>query len=92
MAVWTAVTHWKMWPDAMIYITGDRKQVMQMFLRRIVIENSAETIERGPINPDLTQFTPETTKATTVVITILPMLLVYPFVQKYFVRGSCWAA
>ena len=39
------------------------------------------------INPDLTQFTPETIKAATVVITILPMLLVYPFVQKYFVKG-----
>jgi len=87
VALWTAVTHWNMWFDALIYITDDRKQVMQMFLRRIVIENSTEMIEKGLINPDLTQFTPETIKAATVVITILPMLLVYPFVQKYFVKG-----
>ena len=60
---------------------------MQMFLRRIVIESSTEMIEKGLVNPDITQFTPETVKAATVVITILPMLALYPFVQKYFVKG-----
>jgi putative aldouronate transport system permease protein len=35
----------------------------------------------------VTQFTPETIKAATVVVTVLPMLLIYPFVQKYFVKG-----
>ena len=60
---------------------------MQMILRRIVIENSTELIERGLVNPDITQFTPETIKAATVIVTILPILFVYPFVQKYFVKG-----
>lgn len=87
VALWTAVTHWNMWFDALIYVTDDKKQVMQMFLRKIVIESSTEMIEKGMVNPDLTQFTPDTIKAATVVITILPMLLVYPFVQKYFVKG-----
>ena len=35
----------------------------------------------------MTEFTPETIKAATVVVTVLPMLAVYPFVQKYFVKG-----
>lgn len=87
VGLWTAVMHWNMWFDALIYITDDKRQVMQMFLRRIVIENSTEMIEKGLINPDIAQFTPETIKAATVIITILPMLLVYPFVQKYFVKG-----
>jgi len=87
VGLWTAVMHWNMWFDALIYITDDQKQVMQMFLRRIVIENSTEMIEKGMINPDVAQFTPETIKAATVIITILPMLLAYPFVQKYFVKG-----
>ena len=39
------------------------------------------------VDPNVTQFTPETIKAATVVVTVLPMLLIYPFVQKYFVKG-----
>jgi putative aldouronate transport system permease protein len=44
-------------------------------------------VSRGLVNPDQLLFTPETIKAATVVISILPILLVYPFVQKYFVKG-----
>ena len=87
ISLWTAVTHWNMWFDAMIYINSDSKQVMQTFLQRIVIESNTELIEKGLVSPDVTQFTPETIKAATVVVTILPILFVYPFVQKYFVKG-----
>lgn len=87
VGLWTAILHWNMWLDAMIYITSNSKQVMQTFLQRIVIESSVELIEKGIVNPDVTQFTPETIKAATIVITILPMLILYPFVQKYFVKG-----
>jgi putative aldouronate transport system permease protein len=44
-------------------------------------------LEKGLINPDMTQFTPETLKAATIVVTIIPILLLYPFLQKYFVKG-----
>ena len=87
VGLWTAILHWNMWLDAMIYITSNSKQVMQTFLQRIVIESSVELIEKGIVNPDVTQFTPETIKAATIVITILPMLVLYPFAQKYFVKG-----
>jgi putative aldouronate transport system permease protein len=87
VGLWTAVAHWNAWFDALIYINDDRKQVLQNFLQRIVIENSTEMVSRGLVNPDQLLFTPETIKAATVVISILPILLVYPFVQKYFVKG-----
>ena len=87
IGLWTAVAHWNHWFDAMLYIASDENQVLQTFLQRIVIENSVELIEQGLVDPNITEFTPETIKAATVVVTILPMLLVYPFVQKYFVRG-----
>lgn len=87
VALWTAVSHWNMWFDAMIYITSNSKQVMQTFLQRIVIENSVELVEKGIVSPDMTQFTPETLKAATVVVTVLPMIIIYPFIQKYFVKG-----
>jgi len=87
VGLWTVVSHWNQWFDAMLYITSDENQVLQTFLQRIVIESSVEMIEQGLVDPNVTQFTPETIKAATVVVTVLPMLLIYPFVQKYFVKG-----
>jgi putative aldouronate transport system permease protein len=87
VSLWTAVMHWNSWFDGLIYITDDRKQVLQIFLRRLVIESNTMLLEKGLINPDMTQFTPETLKAATIVVTIIPILLLYPFLQKYFVKG-----
>ncbi len=87
VSLWTAVSHWNSWFDGLIYITDDRKQILQIFLRRIVVEGNTLLIERGMINPDATQFTPETLKAATIMVTVIPILLLYPFVQKYFVKG-----
>jgi putative aldouronate transport system permease protein len=87
IALWTAVFHWNAWFDALIFVTDDSKQVLQIFLQRIVIENTTEVIEMGLAQPDVTQFSSETIKAATVVVTIIPMLLIYPFVQRFFVKG-----
>ncbi len=87
IGLWTAVIHWNMWFDAMLYVDDNSKQVMQTFLQRIVIENNTDLIEKGLVNPDVRTFTPETIKSATVVVTILPILLLYPFVQRYFVKG-----
>lgn len=88
IALWTAVGHWNSWFDGLLYMTDNSKQVLQVFLRRIVIENSTEMVEKGILNPSLLSFTPETIKAATVVVTILPILFIYPFAQKYFVKGT----
>jgi len=87
VALWTAVMHWNMWLDALLYVNTEAKQTMQMILRRIVIENSTELIEKGLVLADIKTYTPETIKAATTVVTILPILLVYPFVQRFFVKG-----
>jgi putative aldouronate transport system permease protein len=87
IGLWTAVAHWNAWFDALLYINSDSKQVMQIFLQRVVIANNTELIEKGLINPDIQQFTPETIKAATVIVTILPILILYPFLQKYFLKG-----
>lgn len=87
VALWTAVLHWNQWFDAMLFITDDGKQVLQTWLQRIVIENSIEMVQRGISNPDPTAFTPDTIKAATVVITVVPILVLYPFLQRFFVSG-----
>lgn len=87
VALWSAVGHWNAWFDAMLYITDDRKQVLQTFLQRIVIESGTRMMELGITETSVLAYTPETIKAATIIVTILPIICVYPFVQKYFVKG-----
>ncbi len=87
VALWTAVGHWNAWLDALLYITDDKRQVLQTFLQRIVIESSTQMMELGITDTSVVQFTGETIKAATIIVTILPIICVYPFVQKYFVKG-----
>jgi putative aldouronate transport system permease protein len=85
--LWTAVIHWNMWFDAMIYVDDNSKQVMQTFLQRVVKENNTEMIEKGLATLDPTSYSNESLEAATVMVTVLPILLLYPFVQRYFVKG-----
>lgn len=86
VSLWVAVGHWNAWFDAMIYITSPEKQVLQVMLRRIVLEggNSLVTLYGEEVEVTMT---PETIKAAVTMITTLPILIVYPFIQKYFVKG-----
>jgi putative aldouronate transport system permease protein len=87
VALWTAVYHWNAWFDALLYITDENQQVLQVLLQRIVVENSTQMMEMGVSSADVSAFTPETIKAATIIVTILPILLVYPGLQRFFVNG-----
>ena len=87
VALWSMVGHWNSWFDAMLYITDDKKQVLQIFLQRVVIESNTALMEMGITDATVADFTPETIKAATVIITILPIICVYPFIQKHFSKG-----
>lgn len=87
IALWTCVMHWNAWFDAMLFITDDRKQVLQIFLQRIVVENSLQQLRYGVADLGTTDFSPEALKAATVVITVLPIIAVYPFLQRFFIKG-----
>ncbi|MCE5280040.1 MAG: carbohydrate ABC transporter permease [Planctomycetaceae bacterium] len=85
VALWTAVAHWNQWLDAMIYINDDSRQMLQAFLQRIVIQGSTAMLDMGLTK--MVDYSTATIKAATVVITVMPILIVYPFVQRYFVKG-----
>lgn len=87
LALWMAVFHWNSWYDAMMYMTDNTKITVQCLLQRIIQENNSELISQGVINPDAMQYTSETVKAATIIVSIIPILAFYPFVQKYFIKG-----
>ena len=88
VALWSAVRHWNAWFDAMIFINTESKVVLQLLLRRMLAE--IQFIYR-----EMTNFRnfwelelpTESVKAAIAMITIGPIILVYPFAQKYFIRG-----
>ena len=87
VALWIAVFHWNQWFDSMIYTQTDRLQVLQLDLQRIIKQNQASLISGGLANPNLDEFSGETVKSATIMVSILPILAVYPFIQKYFTKG-----
>lgn len=87
LAVWTAVFHWNAWFDAMIYVRDSNKMVLQLLLRKILIDQTSEIMTSGVLMKTTAHTTPETVKAATIMVSIGPIILVYPFVQKYFVKG-----
>jgi putative aldouronate transport system permease protein len=88
IGLWTAVAHWNAWFDAMIYIRTTEKQVMQMVLRRVVLQGDASLVPlSGEVVNATVSMNTETIKAATVMVATVPILLVYPFIQKYFVKG-----
>ena len=81
--LWTIVGHWNAWFDAMLYITNSRKQVLQAILRQIVIVGTMDQLEFEAHM----YASPESLKAATIIVGTLPIIMVYPFVQKYFIKG-----
>ncbi|WP_309118691.1 carbohydrate ABC transporter permease [Paenibacillus sp.] len=88
IALWVGVGHWNAWFDSMIYITDPNKQVLQVVLRKIIIQNNMTDINSVIQNLGTkTVFSGRQLQATVIMFSIIPMLLVYPFIQKYFVKG-----
>lgn len=90
VALWTAVGHWNAWFDAMIFINDDKKQVLQMILRNILMQQQMRKFISGmdmALMDSTTNFTESTIKAATIIVTIGPIVIAYPFAQKYFIKG-----
>ncbi len=81
------VGHWNAWFGAAMYLRGRDKYPLQLFLREILISNSTSTATGEGNSIDGLLFLDELIKYCTIIISTLPILCVYPFVQKYFVTG-----
>lgn len=86
VALWGAVMHWNAWFDALIYVTDHTKIVLQLLLRRVLLESQIMSMTDVDLETD-TAVTEETVKAALIFISIGPIVILYPFAQKYFIRG-----
>lgn len=85
IALFVAVGIWNSWFAASIYLLDREKWPLQMFLREVLINNSQKSLENGVKASAMALQT--LVKYAIIVIATLPILCIYPFVQRYFVKG-----
>ena len=87
-AVFAMVAYWNDWFTAMIYL-GGKGQPLPLVLRGILIKSAASTEQAGMIEGGFAELNKlkEMIKFSSMIVAALPMLIAYPFVQKYFEKG-----
>lgn len=87
VSLFYAVTHWNSYFDAMMYISDKNKEVIQIVLRRIIFMTSSVATESGFDWGPFGMPPEKAVKMATTVVATIPILVIYPFIQKYFTQG-----
>lgn len=88
LALWQFVAMWNSYFDAMIYLNDSAKQPLQLVLRSILIQNQPESGMISDMQSTAARAQlAELLKYATIIISSLPLLVMYPFFQKYFDSG-----
>lgn len=80
------VSHWNSWFHASIFLKDQKLYPLQLVLRQILLVNDTQSMTYGVDTGDQMAVS-ETIKYAVIVIATLPILAIYPFLQKYFVKG-----
>ena len=89
IAVYCAVDQWNSWFDTTIYAPNGKWDTLQIYLRRVLLEIEALSMIEDS-SKALSKFktlTPQSIRAATTIIVTVPIVCVYPFLQKYFMTG-----
>ncbi|GIN07880.1 MULTISPECIES: carbohydrate ABC transporter permease [Shouchella] len=79
-----AVAHWNTYFNALVYLTDSSKWTLQVLVKTLVIDSDSNGINTGGDESVVPQ---ETIRMASIVLSMLPILVVYPFLQKYFAKG-----
>ena len=89
LSLWVIVGLWNSYFMPMIYLDSQEKYPLQLVLRRILLLSQIN-LNQTNIDPEIirrNQYLGEMLKYGTIIVSTLPLMIVYPFVQKYFVKG-----
>lgn len=91
IAIYTLVARWNSWYDAMIYVPDTTLQPLQLYLRRILVDQTvdlSQTLSMADLEElVLRQMGNDQMKYSMIIFTTLPIIFAYPFLQRYFVKG-----
>ena len=82
-----AVGHWNSYFPAMIYLTDDKMYPLQLILRNIIVTAEAAAGDMSMMDPNFVEPPKQSIKMAVIVVATVPIMMVYPFLQKYFVKG-----
>lgn len=83
--LWQIVGHWNAWFDCLIYNKDTKNAVLMLVLRRVLLQGTEDVAAFSANGQEVIRT--ETLKASIAMVVIIPILCVYPFLQKYFVKG-----
>ena len=84
ITLYYAVAHWNSYFNAFLYLTNDKLYPLQLVLRNILLANQMDTAME---QMESKQGLADLIKYALIVVSSLPVLIIYPFIQKYFVKG-----
>ena len=87
VALFFIVNHWNSWFDGLIYMNNPDKYPLQTYLQTMVISRDLMVMESLRDVRNIPDISDRTGKAAQIFLAALPVLLVYPFLQKYFTTG-----
>lgn len=87
MVLYYGVGHWNSWFSAAIYLNRRELFPLQLILREILVEDNVSNMMSATDSNDGFLNLRETIKYATTIVATLPILCIYPFIQKYFVKG-----
>lgn len=87
IALYNAVGVWNSYMDALIYLRTDEKLPLQLILREILIINQSSESTMSGTGEDVLMTMREQIKYCVIVVSTLPLMVIYPFLQKYFNKG-----
>lgn len=87
MVMFYGVGHWNAFFNALVYLSDEKKYPLQLVLRSILIQEQTGEMIAADDSVIRRQMLAETIKYAAIVIASIPVLILYPFLQKYFVHG-----
>lgn len=93
VALWVAVGAWNDWTTTLYYITDKDLHVLQYLMMRLIKESEVaqemalQTSMNMGLSRDNISVTTESLKSASLIVTTIPIVMVYPFLQKYFIKG-----
>lgn len=87
MVLFYAVGYWNSYFNALLYLSDQSKWPLQMVLREVLIKSDSSMAGGGGGSLIEQAYMAEAIKYTTIVVSTLPILFIYPFLQRYFIKG-----
>lgn len=87
IALFSMAGHWNSFFDALLYLSDKRKYPLQLFLRDILLMNSTSDLSSNLEEQEQRLYLSELLKYSLIVVASAPLLMIYPFIQKYLVKG-----